>query len=301
MRNVQKKEKNNARIRYQRLLIYTFLFILVFMYISAKISLSRADEAGGEAGKESRPGQTLADTEPGEVHDSQSRGDLDPGETHNSQPPAGAGPGEAQSGQVPADSFYLQADDMWSLALTNEHYPVPEGYPAQLVEVDKTGMYFDSRAAGALEQMLEDARNAGLSPVICSAYRTQEQQKALFEEEMKKYTDSGKTETEAWDLTKKVLSVPGSGEHCMGLAVDIYAADYLKLDEGLEDTAEGQWLRENAQEYGFILRYDRGKEKYTGIDYEPWHFRYVGVKAARYLTEKGICLEEFYVEESLYG
>ena len=106
---------------------------------------------------------------------------------------------------------------------------------------------------------------------------------------------------EANQMARRLLSIPGSGEHCLGLAVDIYCKSYQKLEAGFADTKEGKWLREHCWDYGFILRYDQGKEELTGIDYEPWHFRYVGKAAARYLKETGMCLEEFYIEESLYG
>lgn len=106
---------------------------------------------------------------------------------------------------------------------------------------------------------------------------------------------------EANQMARRLLSIPGSGEHCLGLAVDIYCESYQKLEAGFADTKEGKWLREHCWDYGFILRYDQGKEELTGIDYEPWHFRYVGKAAAQYLKETGMCLEEFYIEESLYG
>ena len=102
-------------------------------------------------------------------------------------------------------------------------------------------------------------------------------------------------------MARQVLSIPGSGEHCLGLAVDIYASSYKALEIGFENTKEGKWLREHSQDYGFTLRYDRGKEEVTGIQYEPWHFRYVGVEVARYLKDNQLSLEEFYIEQSLYG
>lgn len=79
----------------------------------------------------------------------------------------------------------------------------------------------------------------------------------------------------------------------MGLQLTLYAILIKELEEGFADTEAGKWLAEHSCEYGFILRYPRGKEYITGIEFEPWHFRYVGVDAAMAITEQGLCLEEF--------
>ena len=94
--------------------------------------------------------------------------------------------------------------------------------------------------------------------------------------------------------------VPGASEHQIGLALDIVCNSYMSLDEGFGDTKAGKWLAANSCRYGFILRYPKGKEDITGIEYEPWHFRYVGKAAAPVIMEQGITLEEFwedYVED----
>ncbi|MDE6203416.1 MAG: D-alanyl-D-alanine carboxypeptidase family protein, partial [Lachnospiraceae bacterium] len=69
---------------------------------------------------------------------------------------------------------------------------------------------------------------------------------------------------------------------------------YTVLEEGFADTPAGIWLEENCVRYGFILRYPKGKELITGIEFEPWHFRYVGREAAEIIMEEEICLEEFW-------
>ena len=99
---------------------------------------------------------------------------------------------------------------------------------------------------------------------------------------------------DAYNLASQAVTVPGSSEHQIGLAVDIITADYTSLDEGFGDTPAGKWLAENSCKYGFILRYPQGKEEITSIEYEPWHFRYVGTEAATVITENDICLEEFW-------
>ena len=98
-------------------------------------------------------------------------------------------------------------------------------------------------------------------------------------------------EEEARAEALKLVAVPGTSEHQLGLALDIIS----ETDE--DDTATWQWLNENCWRYGFILRYPEEKIQITGITYEPWHFRYVGVEAAQEITEQGITLEEYLGEE----
>ena len=98
---------------------------------------------------------------------------------------------------------------------------------------------------------------------------------------------------DAYTLTSQAVTVPGSSEHQIGLAVDFITDGYTQLDEGFSETAAGKWLAANSYKYGFILRYPAGKEAITSIEYEPWHFRYVGEDAAAFITENKLCLEEF--------
>ena len=84
------------------------------------------------------------------------------------------------------------------------------------------------------------------------------------------------------------VAIPGTCEHALGLAVDINADKEQSSNEEVYN-----WLAENAWRYGFILRYPKGKEDITGIDYEPWHYRYVGKEVAKEIYEEGITLEEY--------
>ena len=90
-----------------------------------------------------------------------------------------------------------------------------------------------------------------------------------------------------------MVAVPGTSEHQLGLALDLVDARHVKLDESQENTDAYKWLSKHCAEYGFIVRYPNGKTDITGIIYEPWHFRYVGVEAATYIMENGITLEEY--------
>lgn len=195
----------------------------------------------------------------------------------------------------------IRQEDMWALILTNARYPIPEDYTVELKVLPGTEQSVDARIYDTTLQMISDMKAEGLRPIVCSAYRTLDRQEILFNRKVKSYVKKGYSMEAASREAQHVLSIPGSGEHCLGLAIDVCSQSYQRLEEGFEDTREGKWLREHCAEYGFILRYDKGKEESTGINYEPWHFRYVGVDVAKYIMEKGITLEEFYIEESLYG
>lgn len=212
----------------------------------------------------------------------------------------GAAVKEAAGNSEEADPVIRQ-EDMWALILTNARYPIPEDYTVELKVLPGTEQSVDARIYDTTLRMISDMKAEGLRPIVCSAYRTLDRQEILFNRKVKSYVKKGYSMEAASREAQHVLSIPGSGEHCLGLAIDVCSQSYQRLEEGFEDTKEGKWLREHCADYGFILRYDKGKEESTGINYEPWHFRYVGVDVAKYIMEKGITLEEFYIEESLYG
>ena len=99
---------------------------------------------------------------------------------------------------------------------------------------------------------------------------------------------------DAYKLTSQVITVPGASEHQVGLALDITSDTYGELNSGFADTEAGRWLAAHGWEYGFTLRYPDGKEYITSIDFEPWHYRYVGREAAAAMQQENICLEEFW-------
>ena len=131
---------------------------------------------------------------------------------------------------------------------------------------------------------------------ICSPYRDLEYQQMLFNRKIERYMKRGMSYMEAYQLSSQAVTVPGASEHQIGLALDIVCNDYMSLDEGFGDTKAGKWLATKSCRFGFILRYPEGKENITGIEYEPWHFRYVGKAAATVIMEQGISLEEFWEE-----
>ena len=186
----------------------------------------------------------------------------------------------------------------WYLVLVNDKHPLEEGYVPQLTYFSPE-REIDERIADAAHQMLDDAKAAGMSIYIGSVYRSLEDQARIFNYSMEDRRELGMSYWEAYQDVSLLVAEPGTSEHALGLALDLQSNYYTELDEGQERTAEAKWLKENCYKYGFILRYPPEKTEITGIAYEPWHYRYVGVEDATKITELGLTLEE-YLEE-YYG
>ena len=180
----------------------------------------------------------------------------------------------------------------WRILLVNRWNPIPDGYTFEQAKL-KYGHSVDARAYPDLQEMMDACRAAGLDPLICSSYRTQEKQRELYENKIQRLMDEGYSYERAVEEAGTVVAVPGTSEHQTGLALDIVDASYQHLDEAQEDTQVQQWLMEHSWEYGFVLRYPNEKSEITGIIYEPWHYRYVGREAAREMRSLGLCLEEY--------
>ena len=182
------------------------------------------------------------------------------------------------------------------LILVNPWNELPEDYDPELQQVGRefgTDYMMDVRCADKLEQMIADCREAGGHPWICSAHRTRQYQQNLFDNKVLRVILEGNSPEEAPEIAAQTVAVPGTSEHQLGLATDIIDEYYTVLDEGQEETATQQWLMENCWRYGFILRFPTGTTDITGIIYEPWHYRYVGERYAKEITDLGVTLEEY--------
>ena len=191
--------------------------------------------------------------------------------------------------ETPEEKKEVELD--WNLLLVNTYNKMPDGYQVQLESIDQYRS-FDIRAIQHLTEMIQAIRYAGISNIwIQSAYRNPEDQQTLFEEQVQAYIYQGYNEKVARELTEKMINKPWHSEHNLGLAIDF---NYVNRE--FENTAAFQWLQENAQNYGFILRYAEEKEEITKVSYEPWHWRYVGQEHAKKMKEQNLCLEE-YIEQ----
>lgn len=191
---------------------------------------------------------------------------------------------------IEAQEKVRQSD--WRLVVVNRWHPISETYKISLTQL-RNNQPVDERCYPDLQAMMDDCRRAGLSPLICSSYRTWEKQTLLYQNKVAQLIREGYPEAEAKKEASTSNAIPGTSEHQLGLAVDIVDNSNQRLDETQEDTAVQKWLLENSWKYGFILRYPAGKSEITGIIYEPWHYRYVGKEAAKEIYEQRICLEEY--------
>ena len=199
---------------------------------------------------------------------------------------------EGESDWLLEEDYMFDSSD-WRLVLINKQHPIPEDYSFKLGTI-KDGMMCDERIISDLLAMMQAARKDGINLMIRSPYRTDSRQEYNFNARIKRYMGQGYSYMEAYKLTSQVITVPGASEHQVGLALDIVCDTYDSLTAGFGDTKAGQWLAEHSCEYGFALRYPSGKEYITSIEYEPWHFRYVGREAATIMHDEDICLEEFW-------
>lgn len=179
----------------------------------------------------------------------------------------------------------------WKLLLVNRDYILPDGYEVELapsITDDPDSMKLDYRVAPHYNEMYLAALEDGVELTPVSGYRSVERQERNFKNKIQKYVDEGYSKTEATQMAATIILPPGTSEHNAGLAMDI-----CSLYESFENTDEFAWLSENAADYGFILRYPEDKQDITKIIYEPWHWRYVGVEAAKEMKASGQCLEEY--------
>lgn len=181
----------------------------------------------------------------------------------------------------------------WNLKLVNNVLVLSSAFAPDVTEV-ADGQYFDTRAVDALNALLDGAKAQGFSTYLSTAYRPYSTQAYIFFGKASQIAWGGEVEyADAEMMARELVAYPGTSEHQLGLAVDIVDSSATVLEaEALEDMPLLVWLKEHCHEYGFILRYPKDKEEITGW-YEPWHFRYVGVDAAKYIMENGLCLEEF--------
>ena len=166
------------------------------------------------------------------------------------------------------------------VVMVNPWHAIPKDYKPDLVKID--GYKFDRSGRDALQQMIDDCCKAGHDCYINNTYRTQGDQQYLWDRGIKKRMNKGMTYEEALTATSQAVAVPGHSEHQIGLAVDIVGTDEMY-----------EWLGEHCWDYGFILRYPADRIPITGIKYEPWHFRYVGIELATELKTLGLCMEEY--------
>ncbi|WP_223066047.1 M15 family metallopeptidase [Paenibacillus caui] len=222
-------------------------------------------------------------------------GITDPGTSTESPPVSGTGGGSPPaSGEAQPDQAVATDPDSIAV-LVNKQLGLPKDYePKDLVYPDVTFTFKEKiekrmmrkEAAEALEEMFAGAKKDGIYLAGVSGYRSYARQKALFESYVKK---------DGEEKAKTYSAVPGYSEHETGLAIDVSGSDgKCAAEDCFADTEEAAWIAKHAHEYGFIVRFPKGKEDITGYKYEAWHIRFVGKEIAKDIAERGITLEEYY-------
>ncbi len=197
----------------------------------------------------------------------------------------------------------ITVTDKAYLKLANKQNPLEGDYapesltvlPAELTLYGKE-VKMEATAALAAEALVRELRACGYEDItITSGYRSYEYQQILFNtylgNEMAAHPDWTQAQCEAEVLSYSAR--PGESEHQTGLCMDLISLNHVELDESFAQNPAYAWLMENAHCFGFILRYPADKTSTTGYSYEPWHYRFVGVKAATEIHKKGITLEEY--------
>ena len=219
-------------------------------------------------------------------------GDVAPG-TSGSVPsstsqPADSTPPDASSA-APVETI---PRDEWYMVLANRSSVLPGDFTvAETATVGEAVV--DARIAEALRQMVNDAAAAGVKLKPTNGYRSIARQQELWDARVKTLMEGGLSQADAETKAIDYTSAPGTSDHNTGLGLDIVSEDHPAKDAGFAETAAAQWLAEHAADYGFILRYPSDKTEATGMDYEPWHYRYVGSEQAHKIKENGLCLEEY--------
>lgn len=201
---------------------------------------------------------------------------------------------EASSTEAPVvwgsyDPAAELAGENWALTLINKTYPLDKKYsPTLSPVVEGSSVTADSRVSEAYQLMYADALAAGYVLTPYSAYCSYQGQQTIYNNKIQSFIFQGMTEDEAKQNAEKRIEPAGCSENGAGLAVDIISAS-----AGFASTEEYKWLTQNAFKYGFILRYPDDKADVTGMIYQPWHWRFVGIEAAAEMKNNNQCLEEY--------
>ncbi|MBU3806119.1 MAG: M15 family metallopeptidase [Candidatus Fournierella pullistercoris] len=297
-RRANARAKRRRQIRRNRMIFALICLALVGLVVFGITSLVK--KATGEPSSSSKPSSSSvassssASSQPASSAASDSATSGSSGASSSTAASASTSPSASPQATM-ADRLSAEEND-WLLTLVNGNVKLPDGWDDTLetkVAEPTTGKELAAVAADAYIAMKDAAAKDGVDLLLCSGYRSVDYQSRLFEAEKQEWIAKGYSEEEAYNKAKTEVAVPGYSEHSTGLAADIVTPSHQTLDEAFGRTDAGKWLAQHAPEYGFILRYPENKQAITGIIYEPWHFRYVGVENAKAIAASGLTLEEY--------
>lgn len=206
------------------------------------------------------------------------------------------GPQTFAASAYDSTDYLFDADDA-RLVLVNANLPFDEEPSPTLDAADEAGTQLEAEAAQQYRSMAEAAQADGITLTLVTGYQDADTRTAAYEAQKQTYLARHKSEEEASARAAAILPEADANEHGTGYAADILSTDYTAQDTGFADTRAYQWLTAYAAEYGFILRYPEDRQAITGVVFEPWHWRYVGVENALAIRASGLSLEEFLAEQ----
>ena len=300
MQNSKSKNKklNSTVILSALCITAALIFTVISIQIAKKNKIDTLPEQTSSQNADSSPSESLSESSSEKTSSSTS--------TQSSQPRASFYNNVKYRSPVakPADIFKHGRN----LMLLNKEWELPEDFKWDLVywsngqSVDALSLNYkqydqvfavDRAAYRPLKDMFAAADKAGVPLQMVSPYRSIQKQDRLFTESVNYYKNQGFSESDAIKKANISRTFTGTSEHNTGFGFDILEEGNWTLTEGFENTAQFKWLMKNAENYGFILRYQKDKTDITGIMYEPWHFRYVGVDDAKKINSMHMCLEEY--------
>ncbi len=174
------------------------------------------------------------------------------------------------------------------LMLVNRYYKLNSDYSVpELNQISLQYSYNNNslnlEALNSYVSLWRSAKGSGYNLIANGSYRSYSSQESIYERNR---------EIQGTRRTDEIIARPGHSEHQTGLALDINILGVSTSD--YDKTEEFEWLSNNAHKFGFIMRYPKDKEHITGFNYEPWHYRYVGVEVAKYIFENNITFDEYY-------
>ncbi|MGL5869273.1 M15 family metallopeptidase [Clostridium chrysemydis] len=186
---------------------------------------------------------------------------------------------------------YENIENDYYMMLVNKFNPLKDDFVAK--DIVPSGLpfiggssntYMNKEAKVEARKMFNDAKKDGITLLGVSAYRTNAVQTQIYNNNIK---------TKGLEHTKKYSAAPGTSEHETGLAIDVVSSEHTGLTWDFDKTKAFEWLNDNAYKYGFVLRYPKDKTEVTKYEYEPWHYRFVGLNNAKKMHEGYLCFDEY--------
>ncbi|HWI63311.1 MAG TPA: D-alanyl-D-alanine carboxypeptidase family protein [Symbiobacteriaceae bacterium] len=266
--------------------MYKRITTVLFMTAALILAAGCSEQTG-------RPAITPAVTGPAPTVPVTSPAPTTPAPVQTTPAPAPAPVETKPAPSVPKPEAPLASNHTSITVLVNKRFRLPADYrPADLVVPNVPFIFKEAddkrlmrkEAAQALETLFAAAKQAGIHLAGVSGFRSYETQQALYSYYVK---------VQGEETASRYSAQPGHSEHQTGLAMDVSGSTgKCAADDCFADTPEADWLAKHAHEYGFIIRYPKGKESITGYAYEPWHLRYVGTALSKQVAAAGVTLEE---------